>query len=322
MKWTANASYLVNSKDQQITRISGRRFYKKNAGQAICVATYPSTTGYCGPILISDDPNAVLYYTDYGTCGYNSVVIDGVTWYISGYDMWMSGNYIHNTDGTPEFDMTQCSSPSAYTEIIQKIFLQADFSILSYKSSGQAIFTVSSYTKGNNDRLSWVGTTPTGTSLRLYTKVNNGSYTEATNGGSIPGLPDGTCTLYVKAELTSDGLETPSLSQVLIQSDADAYKLVLTTALPNFSSAVGNMSVSYDGLGGLQGQGGPSESFTSTFTPSGLTWKGHQCDEEHFTMSASATATLVPIAYTNTQENEHIELAMSAVAMLIDVHDL
>lgn len=195
---------------------------------------------------------------------------------------------------------------------------------LPYKPSGNAVFTVSNYAKGGSDTISWTGTTPTGTSLRLYTKVNNGSYAEVTNGGSIPGLPNnGTCTLYVKAELaTTDQWATPSLSQIIINSNADKKVLVLTTALPNFSSAVGNMSVSYDGLGGLQGTGGPSEAFTGTFTPSGLTWKGHQNDEEHIEITINPSMWLRLVVYYDTYEEEHAEITITANVVLTDIHDL
>ena len=193
----------------------------------------------------------------------------------------------------------------------------------SYKSSGNAIFTVSNFKKGGNDRIAWVATTPTGTSLRIYTKVNNGSYIAATNGGLIPGLPDGTCTLYVKAELaTTDNTVTPTLSNIFLKSDADNKVLVLTTAIPNFSSVIGNMSVSYDGLGGLQGDGGPSTSFTGSFTPSGLTWKGHQNKEEHITVSMSASAQLTAITFHDVQEQEHVNISITAHSQLTDIHDI
>lgn len=194
----------------------------------------------------------------------------------------------------------------------------------SYKTSGNVVFTLNNYAVGGDDALHWTGDTPTGTSLKLYTKVDNGNYTEiATSGGRIQGLPSsGTCTLHIKAELaTTDVYSTPKLSSITIKANADKKVLTLSFANPNLSPAIGPVSVAYDGLGGLQGLGGPSEAFDGDFT-TGLTWKGNQNDEEHIAFSMDATAVLTQITYSDTMEKEHIEMTLSAVATLTDIHDL
>jgi len=194
-----------------------------------------------------------------------------------------------------------------------------------YKTSGNAILTLSNYVAGGGDSLFWVANVPENTSLNLYTKVNSGSWKQVrSNGGAIADLPSGACTLQIKAEMsTTDNTVTPSLTGLSIRSSADKKILILTPSLPNFSSAVGNMTVSYDGLGGLVGAGGPSSAFVGTFTPSGLTWKGHQNDEEHIEIGVAANVVLVSITSHNAQEPaEHIEIGIAATVTLTNIHDL
>lgn len=203
------------------------------------------------------------------------------------------------------------------------VYPYVDLLIKTYKSSGTAVYTIEDYEKGGNDRLVWNSQIPTGTSVTMYTKVNNGSWRQISYGGAIQGLPNGTCTLYVKAELaTTNNLVTPTLTKILVKSDVDLKTLTLTSAIPNFSSAIGNMTVSYDGLGGLKGVGGPSPSFTGRFTPRGLTWKGHQNDEEHIEMNTSVNINLMRVTYNDTQESEHMEMSVSATIVLTNIHDL
>lgn len=197
--------------------------------------------------------------------------------------------------------------------------------ITTYKTSGNVIFTLNNYAVGGDDSLHWTGDTPTGTSLKLYTKVDNGAYTEiASSGGRIQGLPSsGTCTLYIKAELaTTDEYKTPKLTSITLKANDDKKIIVLSFANPNLSPAIGPITVSYDGLGGLQGIGGPSEAFTGDFTPHGLTWKGNQNEEEHIAFNMAASSVLTQITYNDTLEDEHIEMTLSAVATLTDIHDL
>lgn len=195
-----------------------------------------------------------------------------------------------------------------------------------YKSAGSTVFTVNNYVVGGEDALHWTGDTPTGTSIKLYTKVNEGTYTEiATSGGRIQGLPSsGTCTLYIKAELaTTDGSKTPKLTSITLKANDDKKVIVLSLAIPNLSPAIGPVTVSYDGLGDLQGIGGPSEAFAGDFTPQGLTWKGGQNDEEHIETHITASANLTEIVYNNSQESEHVEISsIIATATLTNIHDL
>lgn len=197
--------------------------------------------------------------------------------------------------------------------------------ITTYKTTGNVVFELQNYKAGGNDALYWTGDTPTGTSLKLYTKVNNGSYSEiSASGGTIPNLPsDGTSTLYIKAELaTTDDYKTPKLTSITVKSNNDKKVLTLSFANPNLSPAIGLVTVAYDGLGGLQGLGGPSEAFDGDFTPHGLTWKGNQMETEHVEMSMAANGALLEITYIDAKHEEHIEMSLSANSVLTDIHDL
>lgn len=196
--------------------------------------------------------------------------------------------------------------------------------VVDYKTTGDAVFTITNYSAGGGDSLFWVADTPTGTGLQMYAKVNDGAWNAInTNGGLISGLPSGSCTLHIKAELsTTDVTKTPKITGISVRSTIDKRILVLTPALPDFSSAVGDMTVSYDGLGGLQGTGGPTQGFTGTFTPMGLTWKGNQNDAEHIEVEVDASVTLTEIIYHSAQETEHVEVSAGITVTLTDIHDI
>ena len=197
---------------------------------------------------------------------------------------------------------------------------------ITYKTSGQAIYTLSNYIKGGNDTLLFDSAIPTGTSLSVYTKVDSGNYVQIQNGDLIPNLPESSnCTLYIKVAMsTSIATKTPALSNLRIEDDYNVRKVIeLGLNVPNITPAVGNAKVSYDGLGNPAGAGGPTEAFEGTFTPSGMTWKGHQNDVEHITLSSiSATASVTRVTYYDTQENEHLETTFTASAVLTNIHDL
>lgn len=78
---------------------------------------------------------------------------------------------------------------------------------------------------------------------------------------------------------------------------------------PSFTSVIGDITISYDGQGGLRGLGGPASAFEDSFTPTGLTWKGHQNDEEHIEFTGvTANIDLHAIVYTDVKSaDEHIE---------------
>lgn len=100
--------------------------------------------------------------------------------------------------------------------------------------------------------------------------------------------------------------------------------LVFTLNKPNVSSAIGDITVTYDGHGGLKGYGGPTRSFRRSYTPAGLTWKGHQNDVEHIELSdVEAEVTVRSITYYSTRTDEHVGISnVTANVVLINIHDL
>jgi len=104
-------------------------------------------------------------------------------------------------------------------------------------------------------------------------------------------------------------------------------ELVLTVKdTERFESAVGQITVAYDGGGTLAGEGGTVLAFTQSFAPTGLVPKPHQNDAEHIEISSVAvTGALTKINYTNTaaQDMGHIEIAsITASGTLTNVHDI
>lgn len=120
-----------------------------------------------------------------------------------------------------------------------------------------------------------------------------------------------------------------TLSAVLLDvigvEQEDETTLALTLASGNLSSlqtAVGSAAVIYDGAGPLEGEGGPVEPFTASFTPEDVTFKPDVDDPEHIELAVAAAGTLTRIYYTHTQENEHVSLAVTAAGVLTHVGDL
>ena len=195
----------------------------------------------------------------------------------------------------------------------------------SFKSSGEAVYELS-YVAQGSDKLSWFESIPDGTSVKVYTKINNGSYRRIRNGAMIKDMVSiGTlCTLSIKVDLaTENSNNSPIVSNMIIKGEGDTNKLYLAMNTPNFGSAVGDITVSYDGLGGLRGYGGTVLPFSGSFTPIGLTFKGHHNNNEHINMGLSnVNIQLTGITYHNTKTEENINMGISASIVLTDIHDL
>lgn len=86
--------------------------------------------------------------------------------------------------------------------------------------------------------------------------------------------------------------------------------------------AVGAVTVTYDGLGPLSGEGGPVQAFSETFTPAAVTWKPDVAELEHLSLGLTAAGTLTQITNRLTQDPEHIELTVTAAGTLTHVNDL
>ena len=91
-----------------------------------------------------------------------------------------------------------------------------------------------------------------------------------------------------------------------------AYELILEMEpLKRFESAAGDITVAYNGTGGLAGQGGGVQAFSVSFTPVDLVPKPDQNDEEHIEISnVTATGVLTRIYYTDTvdQDQGHVSI--------------
>lgn len=112
--------------------------------------------------------------------------------------------------------------------------------------------------------------------------------------------------------------ETRSLA-TLTKIDDTTLRMVINN--PSFTSVIGDITISYDGLGGLRGLGGPASAFEDSFTPTGLIWKGHQNDEEHIEFTGvTANIDLHAIIYTDIKTEEHIEF--TGISSNVDLHTI
>lgn len=62
--WSCDNAYLREGENTIIARYTeegNRTFIKKTAHKSIVAISYPSVTGYCGPIVLSDDPSGCTY---------------------------------------------------------------------------------------------------------------------------------------------------------------------------------------------------------------------------------------------------------------------
>jgi hypothetical protein len=106
----------------------------------------------------------------------------------------------------------------------------------------------------------------------------------------------------------------------------DPNTIILTMVAPDrFESAAGDITVIYDGAGGLAGFGGPVAEGSITFTPQDLIPKPDQNDEEHLAITnISASGTLMRIYYSDlVQDLGHLEIVgITAVGTLTHINDI
>ena len=114
---------------------------------------------------------------------------------------------------------------------------------------------------------------------------------------------------------------TRTVNSVAFYNSTDTLALTINT--PNFSSVIGDITITYDGLGGLRGIGGPTTTFTESFTPTGLSYKGNHNNNEYLTLNVSASTTLIQMVYHETTTGtEYIVMNVTANTVLTDIHDL
>lgn len=208
-----------------------------------------------------------------------------------------------------------------------------DFSFCGYYSSGtieyeldecQAISSVLS------SKIEWGIDRDDYTNVVIKTKVG-GDYSNCVNGGRMVGVEPGmsmtTKTLKIQASfVTTDLSKTPRLNWIrfTIRDTSDANSMVLVLGTGNtdgIRNAVDAVTVSYDGLGGVTGDGNV-RAFEESFTPVGLVSKPHQKPDEHIAMSLTPTGNLMRIYYNNAAEPENIAVGLTATAVLTDIRDI
>ena len=202
--------------------------------------------------------------------------------------------------------------------------------VVNYKTSGSSVYTVSGITgMAASSTIKWTEDKPSGTSVAISVSTDGSNYSPATNGGQF--MPPGTynnATVYIKVELaTTDATLTPTVSSLYfaLQTAEDTYRIILEMQpLQRILNAAGDITVSYDGAGTLQGAGGPVAAFTRAFAPAELVPKPHQNDTEHISVAAVAAAgTLTRIYYRDGAAFEHISIAgITAVGKLTNVKDI
>ena len=180
----------------------------------------------------------------------------------------------------------------------------------------------------------WSSDTPVGTSLKIYAHLDDDPYEEMENGGSLPierGASLADSTLYIKAVLDSESdSTTPSLISlhIRIRDVMNRNTLILRLPLGNphsIQNAIEDVTLVYDGSGGLIGLGGSVSSFRFPFTPENLEVKPHQHDVEHIEVTdISAVGRNVALVYSDYKSgDENISVsAISATGNLIDIGDL
>lgn len=104
------------------------------------------------------------------------------------------------------------------------------------------------------------------------------------------------------------------------------YILILgMQPLQRFKNAVGRITVSYDGAGTLQGEGGSVEEFSVSFLPQDLIAKNNPHHSEHLEISSiTVTGSLPLVTYYDSQSNpEHLEISSITVSgTLTNIEDL
>ena len=213
--------------------------------------------------------------------------------------------------------------------------------ITNYKTPGTLMLStdiIESVTNYNSSTIGWMENVPSGTALSVKTAICDSTPTDTdyqlcANGGEILGIASGddlsAKMLYLKIEMsTTDITLTPSLSNltIVIRDKKDPYFMVIKlNDFKRFLNVEGNLTLAYDSAkGNLSGLGGPVDSFSKEFTPSGLIQKPNPNDMEHLEIaSISAASNLMRVYYTNAYCNEHINIAsISAVGALTNINDL
>ena len=167
-------------------------------------------------------------------------------------------------------------------------------------------------------RVRWQEDKPAGTDITIeYTTGQiQGTWIEILNGDVI--TSDTNLWLRVTLE-TTDTSVTPTLQDLWIEEpDAPQDKIrIVMDDFSRFPTVEGNLTVEYDAsVGNLAGRGGPVESFTEEFTPTGLVQKPNPGPAENFKMTAAAAVDFIKIEYNNRYTAENFKITAAATITL------
>lgn len=135
-----------------------------------------------------------------------------------------------------------------------------------------------------------------------------------------------TVTVPVYDMVPGGSIEDVTVPVESVSRDDDLGEDVL---LLNFASgnlecirnAASPITVAY-ACGTLAGTGGPVADFSVQFTATDLLPKNNPHDMEHISLSVQATGFLKKVTYSDTVENEHIKVSVTAVGVLTHIDDL
>lgn len=167
-------------------------------------------------------------------------------------------------------------------------------------------------------RIRWQENKPQNTDILIEytTGETQGQWQEVSNGDII----NADMNLWIRATLsTEDAIVTPTLRDLWLEEASEPQDKILITMdqFDRFNNALGNIKVQYDSTKGtLQGRGGPVESFTEEFTPTGLVQKPNPGLAENFKMTAGAAVDLLKVEYNNRYAAENFKITAAATITL------
>ncbi|HJZ69544.1 MAG TPA: LamG-like jellyroll fold domain-containing protein, partial [Blastocatellia bacterium] len=170
------------------------RFFKNGALDATRTLTFPGPINQMDPVLIGADKSS-------GGLRFLQATVDDVrVWNVArtagqiqaSFNQELQGNetglvaYWNFNAGNAN-DLTANANNGALSASGATIGNPADRKFLT--GNRQSTFTLPASTFANTSSISWVQTTPAGTSIKIETSLDNGStFQTATNGGGIPSL--------------------------------------------------------------------------------------------------------------------------------------
>lgn len=207
--------------------------------------------------------------------------------------------------------------------------------VFDYVSHGEAVYEINgltAITDYESSRIMWNANTPTGTSVSVYSSINNGVYIQCSNGQKLPGFVVGNSysgsALHIKVVMeTINSALTPDITSISVKirnknENKTLYLYFQPGCSRSIQNASGSITVVYSG-GNLQGTGGPVSDFSLSFSPNGLENKAGRNANEHLTASTNFSVTLTHVTYTDSKSNdEHLSATPSFSAILTHIDDI